>query len=163
MKILALMFALMLSSTAASANAPSESKSQFPSDGNGLLDYCGEIVKQLDSPPIQVDPVREMKFFWCAGYLQATEERILNWRMAGAIQVMAYQKDGKPAPSHMWADDDFANTCIPDEASIGQLARVVVKWLREHPEKLHELKSFLVMEALKNAFPCPAPVRASNI
>ncbi len=77
--------------------------------------------------------------------------------MYAAIQIMAAQKEGKPVPAHMWADENYASTCIPDEASVAQLARVVVKWLREHPEKLHELKSFVVIEALKSAFPCPVP------
>lgn len=158
MRSLALMLVtLMLSGAVAPANVPQESKFQFPKDGNGLLEFCGEVVNMLDSPPPQIDAVREMKFGWCVGYLQATQDRILNWRITGSIQVMAYKQDGKPAPSHMWADEDFVSTCIPDEASVGQLARVVVKWLRDHPEKLHELKSFLVMEALKEAFPCAAP------
>jgi Rap1a immunity proteins len=150
---------LMLSPAVIPANPPQESKFQFPKDGNGLLDYCGEVVNLLDSSSTQVDAETEMKSAWCVGYIQATEERILYWRMSAAIQVMAYQQDGKPAPSHMWADEDFVSTCIPDEAPVAQLTRVVVKWLREHPEKLHELKGFLVIEALKSAFPCPAPVK----
>ena len=160
MRTLALMFAaLLLPSVVAPANAPQESNFQFPKDGNGLLDYCGVVVNELDSPPTHIDAVRELKFGWCVGYLQATEERILNWRMAAAIQIIAAQNAGKPAPAHMWADEDYVGTCIPDEAPVAQLARVVVKWLREHPEKLHELKSFVVVEALKNAFPCPVPVK----
>ncbi len=160
MRILVLMLAALVSAGAvAPANTPQESKFSFPKDGNGLLDFCGEIVNQLDSAPTQMDATKEMKFGWCVGYLQATQDRISNWRLTGAIQVMAYQQDGKPAPSHMWADEDFVSTCIPDAAPIGQLARVLVKWLREHPEKLHELKSFLVIDALKDAFPCPAQVK----
>jgi hypothetical protein len=112
-------------------------------------------VNQLDSPPTRLDDLKDMKFAWCVGYIQATEERISDWRTAAAIQIMAYQKNGEPTPSHMWADEDFVSTCIPDEAPIAQLTRVIVKWLREHPERLHDLKSFLVMDALKNAFPCP--------
>jgi hypothetical protein len=56
------------------------------------------------------------------------------------------------APPFVHADADFVEICLPNEATIAQLARVVVKWLREHPERLHELKSFLVMEALKTNF-----------
>src|SRR6185437_9445892 len=90
--------ALILSSTLAHS---ADSKFKFPSDGNGLLDYCGEVVNELESPPTQVDPEKQLKFGWCVGYLQATEDRIQNWRMTGAIQVMSYQQEGKPAPSHM--------------------------------------------------------------
>jgi hypothetical protein len=31
-----------------------------------------------------------------------------------------------------------------------------VKWLRDHPERLHEQKSVLTLEALRGAFPCQA-------
>lgn len=152
MKITALFIATLMFS-AGMAPAPSSQQVAFPKDGNGLLDFCGEIVNHLDSPQAPVD---DMKFYWCAGYLQATQERIGNWRMLAAMQVYAYQSKGEPAPSHMWADEDFTKTCIPEEAPIAQLARVIVKWLRDHPEKLHEPKSMLVMEALQEDFPCSA-------
>jgi len=48
--------------------------------------------------------------------------------------------------------------CIPDgKVPVAQLARIVVKWLRDHPERLHEPKSVLALEALSGAFPCTAP------
>ena len=47
-------------------------------------------------------------------------------------------------------------TCIPDGVTPEQLRRVVVKWLEEHPENLHESAMGEVALALKNAFPCPA-------
>jgi len=150
--MLILVFALMSSSAVVLASRPQGF--EFPKDGNGLLDYCGEVVVQLDShgtPKSNEDA--ELKFGWCVGYLQATHEQITNWRTTVGIQRMAEGKD-KPAPPYLWADTNFVNTCIPDEASIGQLARVLVKWLREHPERLHELKSFLVIEALRDNFPC---------
>lgn len=39
--------------------------------------------------------------------------------------------------------------------SIDQSIRVVLKYLEEHPEKLHEPDAVLVITALKTAFPCP--------
>jgi hypothetical protein len=43
--------------------------------------------------------------------------------------------------------------CVPDEVSILQMARVVAKWLRDHPERLHEQEGILVREALESGFP----------
>jgi len=129
---------------------------QFPEDGNGLLDYCNHVVNLLDSTASQKGEEDAMKMRWCAGYIQATEERIENWRMSANIQIMAAQKSGKATPTPMWADEDFVRTCIPEGAPYGQMARVVVKWLREHPQRLHELKSSLIMEALRDGFPCHA-------
>lgn len=53
--------------------------------------------------------------------------------------------------------------CLPQGTTIGQAVRVVVKYLEEHPERLHEGKPVLVSSALGAAFPCsdesktPAP------
>ena len=63
------------------------------------------------------------------------------------------EKDGKPAPALLWADKGFADIRIPDGVSVAQIARVLVKWLREHPERLHETKNLLVMDALNDGFP----------
>lgn len=42
----------------------------------------------------------------------------------------------------------------PEGVTIGQLEKVVAKWLNNHPEKLHFGASGLVADALKTAFPC---------
>ena len=48
--------------------------------------------------------------------------------------------------------------CVPSGILSGQAARVVVKYLQEHTEKLHEDGVTLIMLALKAAFPC-APAK----
>jgi hypothetical protein len=48
--------------------------------------------------------------------------------------------------------------CVPDGASLGQLALIVSKYLDQHPEMLHNPPQYLVIDALRTAFPCgPAP------
>lgn len=44
---------------------------------------------------------------------------------------------------------------VPDNAKATQLSRIVVKWLNDHPEKLHVDGSYLVANAFQDAFPCP--------
>lgn len=44
--------------------------------------------------------------------------------------------------------------CMPRDISGKQSIRVVVKYLNDHPEKLHEYDALLAMSALKEAFPC---------
>ncbi len=44
--------------------------------------------------------------------------------------------------------------CTPDGVKMGQTVRVVVKYLENHPERLHEHVPLLINEALKEAFPC---------
>jgi hypothetical protein len=47
--------------------------------------------------------------------------------------------------------------CIPDGVtSTEQMALVIRKFLRDHPERLHESRAVLAVEALNTAFPCSA-------
>jgi hypothetical protein len=45
--------------------------------------------------------------------------------------------------------------CPPPEATIGQVKDIVVKYLRNNPQRTHLRFMDLVMEAQRKAFPCP--------
>ena len=53
-----------------------------------------------------------------------------------------------------WSRLDEPIFCTPDSAISGQLIKVVIKYLNEHPEKLHFAASGAVTNALGIAFPC---------
>jgi hypothetical protein len=46
--------------------------------------------------------------------------------------------------------------CLPKEKpqTVGQLARIVVKYLEDNPKQLHEPAASLATVALSKAFPC---------
>jgi hypothetical protein len=44
--------------------------------------------------------------------------------------------------------------CRPPGANNGQSARIVLKYLRDHPEELHKEDFVLTVAALRDAFPC---------
>ncbi|HME74044.1 MAG TPA: Rap1a/Tai family immunity protein [Myxococcota bacterium] len=44
--------------------------------------------------------------------------------------------------------------CTPEDITIEELERVVVKWLKDHPEKLRVTAANLVLLALSDAFKC---------
>jgi hypothetical protein len=44
--------------------------------------------------------------------------------------------------------------CMPNQAEWEQRKKVVLKYMNEHPEKLHEYYEVLIMEAMEEAFPC---------
>jgi hypothetical protein len=46
--------------------------------------------------------------------------------------------------------------CWPDGATPTQIAKIVVKYLDQHPEKLHLPAAQLVYDATQEAFPCSA-------
>ena len=48
----------------------------------------------------------------------------------------------------------FDAVCFPNETTVGQLHRVVVKYLEAHPEETHQPAVILVTVALREAFPC---------
>ena len=53
-----------------------------------------------------------------------------------------------------WSYLDEPHFCQPNGAASGQLVKVVIKYLNEHPEQLHHSASGLVTNALHYAFPC---------
>jgi hypothetical protein len=46
--------------------------------------------------------------------------------------------------------------CVPQEATVNELALVVSKYLDRFPEKLHNQPVYLVIDAIATAFPCQA-------
>lgn len=44
--------------------------------------------------------------------------------------------------------------CVPENASVGQVADVVQKYLNSHPENRHFPANALISFAMKDAFPC---------
>jgi hypothetical protein len=49
---------------------------------------------------------------------------------------------------------DRSTYCLPERFSIAQIARVIVKYLEDHPAKLHRDQGALVAESLMQEFPC---------
>lgn len=44
--------------------------------------------------------------------------------------------------------------CAPEGSRVGQDVRIIIRFLEEHPERLHESFLRLADEALKTAWPC---------
>jgi hypothetical protein len=53
----------------------------------------------------------------------------------------------------VWTEP-MGEACIPSNATISQLIKVVVKHMQEHPENLHFTATSLVLTGLREAFPC---------
>ena len=98
-----------------------------------FLRACGSTVKQADGLP--VSDKERIESIWCLCYISGFADSL---RLSSSLFKPQNQK-----------------ACLPEEGASGeQLVRVVTKWLKAHPESLHESGRMQVMIALTNAFPC---------
>lgn len=102
-------------------------------DGNELLSRCNAAINSMDNPSQLLDVTDFMGVGFCTGLLQG---------MTNLNRVYEIELNKK------------ALFCTPNGITNGQTARIVVKYLKEHPEKLHENESVLAFLALQEAFPC---------
>ena len=100
------------------------------SDGNQLQEVCNEAI----TFPFIKGEADVFTAGTCLGYLRATNDM---------YEIMA--------------KDSERTICIPPGISGKQLIRIVVKYLREHPERLQNIASLLVFEAFQESFPCSRP------
>ena len=143
--------------------AYAQQTNDLPRDGNRLLDSCSVVVDVADNSASLASLNNEQftdkmtKFGWCAGYLQALQDASsMTTVNLALISLMGVTLEGSEK-QRMASFEMLRGTCFPEKAPILQLARVLVKWLREHPARLHEPVYLLANDAFKEAFPC-APV-----
>jgi hypothetical protein len=111
-------------------------------DGGNLLVACQSGVKFWSDLPVNTQD-RE-RAAYCSG--------LVNGVMATLII------DGNSLPR---AEARIFGICNPNPSDKGkflktdQSIRVVLKYLEEHPEKLHETDAIHAINALRKAFPCP--------
>jgi len=109
-------------------------------DGNKLLAGCTSVVRYMDGGskdlPSDADSI---DFSFCLGMMEGVTHTILN------AKLLSDRDGGK----------NYLQTCLPENGiSNGQAARIVVRYLRQNPEKLHLPRSMLALFAFKNAYPC---------
>lgn len=142
--------------------APAVYARNFPKDGNQVLEYCYVMVEVADNPSYLSSLSRDVfaekmeQLAWCAGYLQGT----VNVYALTRIHLGMYRKVGLtfggPEKVTQYAAESLRGPCFPgiSDVPVLQLARVLVKWLREHPERLHEYDDVLTADAFIESFPC---------
>ena len=137
MKRLVLVLAVTLCAPSAWA---ADTVSAF-TNGLDLAAWCGYVNKTIR---IEGNVARAQQAGYqagmCLGYIRAVSD---------AVQSSANSKTGVPALF-----------CIPGgEAGVtsGQVVKVVIKYLEEHPQDLHKDAAGLVMSGLAEAFPAPCP------
>ena len=107
--------------------------------GNDLLHSCTPMVRLFDGS-LQFTHEELTSGFLCLGYI------------GGFID--GYNLGIETEKSQTGSSHPFF--CLPpkDALPASQALRIVVKWLNEHPERLHQPKQVLITLAFKEAFPC---------
>lgn len=106
-------------------------ESGVKSDGNQLLKQCTQSVRVLDGDTL--DSGQDIESMYCIGY------------MKGFLDAHGF----------IGALSKIQLFCIPEGGiQTGQAIRIIVKWLKDHPERLHHEAGMLTLAALGRAFPC---------
>ena len=105
-------------------------------DGNDLLQKCSSVIRIFEAGIKESEITKTMlaDANFCSGMMQGMTNTIIFF---DAFQVTQ------------------SIVCLPEDGiSNGQAAKVVIKYLEEHPEQLHVADSGLAFLALMDAFPC---------
>jgi hypothetical protein len=109
-------------------------------DGNMLLDRCGELVKAIDNPTYNAD---QGKMMYCLGFIE------------GFYATMSVQRTISSTSYEQYKNMSVMGILIPADVTREQLTRVLVKWLKDNPKSLNEDADMLTFAALIQAFPAP--------
>jgi hypothetical protein len=97
--------------------------------GNTLLRHCDILLRGVDSNNYN------------------REEAVEGGRCIGVVGSISVLSTLPDTPL-------YRRVCYPPSVETGQLVRVVVNWLEDHPEQLHLHFVRLTVDALVDAFPC---------
>jgi|SRR5215467_6927235 len=104
---------------------------QSEGSGNDILSKCQTAMRIIDEQRESGIGSGVGDASWCIGWVTAVVETNL-----------------------LRTKTDPVHFCAPKEMQIGQAVRVIVKYLRDHPERLHERGIILALTALQDGFPC---------
>ncbi len=130
----AVLLILCISST--TQTKPSAGAASLPSfastiSAEDLVRLCRPVMNATPENTLPLDQTNAAGF--CMGYV------------TGVSDAVSYAENGGTFSQ---------NLCIPKGVSSSQIARIVVKYGNDHPERLHLHATVFTIEALQGAFPC---------
>ena len=102
-------------------------------DGNEVLQQCSALVKTADGGNSTSDDL--IGTAYCAGLMMGITSTMTVWNTTREKAGMV----------KFWC---------PPAITGPQAARVVIKYMNEHPADLHQTGAYLAMSALQDAYPC---------
>jgi len=128
MKTLAIFAALVFVSIAGQVHA----EEAFKFDGNHLLEACS-AADRFGEGDYRSGWREDSAFYLCHGYVRGVMDTLDAMVIASKLPQGA---------------------CVPPDITQGQIIRVFVKFLRDHPEDLHLRGNLLFMRAIARSYPC---------
>jgi len=115
--------------------------------GNRYLEVCSSTEK----PQTQLNEMDFLNLGLCHGFMLG-----FNDGVGTAISILQLNDSSL---SYLKNSMEDIKICYPEGVENGQLIRLVLKYIRDHPEQAHEPAAVLVVKAELNAFPCAMPTR----
>jgi hypothetical protein len=135
MKKLSVLFVFFFALFGSQANAKS---TNYVFTGNDMYESCSHALRGLD----KTGEYDDHRFGVCAGYISG----IVDFNtVATTVELL---------------DSDMF--CLPDDISPAQVIRSVTRYLAENPGKHDDLAAYLVITALREAYPCYAEEAGSG-
>ena len=124
-----------------------QARAQRPEAVTGvqLLDHCTAAVRLLEQQ--SGTTTEHFEYGFCLAYVLGFGD---GMRIGSLKTVVNTVQTNTTAPTTFGG----VGVCAPVDVSGEQLVRVVLKYLQQHPELLHEPAADLVWTALHEAFPC---------
>jgi len=108
----------------------------FLKDGNVLLDHCSVAEEYIGK--LTADADTAFKVGYCYAWVSKALVYMLRHRSQSPQLHVCFPVTG----------DTF-------DVSPNHGVRILVKYLKGHPERLHEDPTLLTVDAFRDAFPCP--------
>lgn len=107
--------------------------------GNNFVEICSAI----DKDPARANEADFSKIGTCLGFMSGLRDGIEM-----SITIVKHDEGSL----------QDLGVCLPDGVETGQIVHVVMKYIKENPERAHIRSAMLYVEANAKAFPCAKPV-----
>lgn len=114
---------------------PSRAQDQPKDTGMELQRDCQEVIAKQRTDQDRANAIHCLGYVAGVAFTMSMWEGIAKHNQVGVEQVPA---------------------CLPQNATAGEYVRVVLHYIDEHPNDLHQSYGVLVYVALAKAYPCPA-------
>lgn len=113
-----------------------------------LRKFCNAAIRCDDNPGACKGAVMA-DMSACYAYI----EGFMTGQAIAMGKVIALGTEEKDL-SYVEARRRYMKYCLPETVTHDQIVRVFVKYINDHPEKLHEQAGNMLHAALQEAFPC---------